>query len=182
MHWWIAGLRRFQDRMSSFGRITCLLAALFCSSPSDGIKEQIVLSNSPRRTDHRSPRPVCPEGAWSNGRYLDAEAAHFVRQHFRYAFESEFAARVIGDAGQAHISRHRGNVDDMPAPPLAHEWQHRLDHRDCPENVDVELTPHLLEGTLLKSPFVAVPCTVDKDVYRTNISFCLRNLGTDGCE
>src|SRR5260221_7375219 len=69
-----------------------------CSSPSDGIKEQIVPSNTLRRTDHRSPRPVGPEGGWSKCRYLDAEAAHFIRQHFRYAFKSEFAARVIGDA------------------------------------------------------------------------------------
>src|SRR5882757_3211082 len=163
MYWRIVGFHHFQDRASSFGRITCLLAALFCSNLSDGVKEQIVISDTPRRTDHRSPRPVGPEGTWSNCRYLDAEAAHFVRQHFRYAFESEFAARVIGDAGQAHISRHRGNVDDMPAPPLAHEWQHRLDHRDCPENVDVELTPHLVEWALLKSPFVAVSCAVDED-------------------
>jgi hypothetical protein len=63
-----------------------------------------------------------------------------------------------------------------------HEWQHCLDHRDCSEDVDVELTPHLFERTLLKSPFVAVSCTVDEDVYRTNISFGPCTLGTDGCE
>src|SRR5882724_3165233 len=70
----------------------------------------------------------------------------------------------------------------MPTAPLAHEWQHRLDHRDCPENVDVELTPHLVEWALLKSPFVAVSCAVDEDVYRTNISFGLCNRGGDSCE
>src|ERR1700719_3696549 len=70
----------------------------------------------------------------------------------------------------------------MPPAPLAHEWQHCLDHRDCSEDVDVELTPHLFERTLLKSPFVAVSCTVVEDVYRTNISFGPCNLGTDGCE
>src|SRR6267154_3620090 len=70
----------------------------------------------------------------------------------------------------------------MPAAPLTHEWQHRLDHRDCSENIDVELTPHLIEWTLLKSPFVAVSCAVDEDFYRTNISFGLRNRGTDGRE
>ena len=70
----------------------------------------------------------------------------------------------------------------MPTAPLAHEWQHRLDHRDCSENVDVELTPHLFERTLLKSPFVAVSGTVDEDVDRTNISFGPRNLETDGSE
>src|SRR6266850_1713981 len=70
----------------------------------------------------------------------------------------------------------------MPTAPLAHEWQHRLDHPDCSENVDVELTPHLFEWTLLKGPFVAVSCTVDEDVYRTEIYFGLLNLGADGCE
>src|SRR5712671_1269133 len=160
MHWWIVGFHRFQDRTSSFGGITCLLATLFCSSLSDGVKEQIVISNTPRRPDHRSPCPIGPEGAWSNCRYLDAETAHFMRQYFRYAFESEFAARVIGDARQPDISRHRSNVDDIPTAPLAHEWQHRLDHRDCSENVDVKLTPHLFEWTLLQSPLVAVSRTV----------------------
>src|SRR5258705_8668912 len=96
MHWWIVGFHRFQDRTSSFDRITCLLATLFCSSPSDGVKEQIVISNTPRRANHRSPGPVGPEGAWRNGRYLDAETTHFIRQRFRYAFKCEFAARVIG--------------------------------------------------------------------------------------
>src|SRR5260370_6612867 len=70
----------------------------------------------------------------------------------------------------------------MPTAPLAHEWQHRLDHRDCSENVDVKLAPHLFERALLKSPFVAVSRTVDKDVYRTSISFGQRNRGADGCE
>src|SRR5260221_1872553 len=60
--------------------------------------------------------------------------------------------------------------------------EHRLDHRDCSENVDVELTPYLFERTLLKSPFVAVSCTVDEDVYRTNIHFGLCDLKADGCE
>src|SRR5882762_7272993 len=99
MHRRVVGFHRFQDGTSSFGRITRLLAVLFFSSPSNGVKEQIVISNTPRRTDHRSPRPVGPEGAWSNCRYLDAEAAHFNRQHFGDALKSEFAARIIGDAG-----------------------------------------------------------------------------------
>src|SRR5258705_6580773 len=50
----------------------------------------------------------------------------------------------------------------MPTAPLAHEWQHRLDHRDCSENVDVELTPHLFEWTLLKSPFVPYPALLTR--------------------
>src|SRR6266481_7808007 len=70
----------------------------------------------------------------------------------------------------------------MPTPPLAHERQHRLDHRDCSKNIDVELTPHLFERALLKRPFMAVSCTVDEDVYRTNIPFDPCNRGTDGCE
>src|SRR6476646_6844703 len=70
----------------------------------------------------------------------------------------------------------------MPTAPLAHEWQHRLDHRDCSENIDVKLTPHLFEWTLLQSPLMAVSRTVDEDVYRTNIPFGLCNRGTDGCE
>src|SRR5258708_36243481 len=80
------------------------------------------------------------------------------------------------------MSRHRGNVDDMPAAPLAHEWQHRLDHGDGSENVDVELTSHLVAGSLLKSSFMAVSRTVDEDVYRTGLSIGLSNLGTDACE
>src|SRR6202521_268196 len=70
----------------------------------------------------------------------------------------------------------------MPTAPLAHEWQHCLDHRDCSENVDVELTPHLFEWTLLESPLVAVSCAVDEDVYRANIPFGPCNRGTDGSE
>ncbi len=155
------------------------MAAVFLPALAHRLEHGVVVGNRAAGTDHRASCPVGAEGPRRDGRDLDAKAADFLGQRFADAFERELAAVVISDAGQAHVAGHRRDIDDVATAPLAHGWQHGLDHGHRAEHVDLELAHQLGQRRLLQDALVAVARVVDEHVDRAPVLFDPAHGGLD---
>ena len=59
----------------------------------------------------------------------------------------------------------------MAPPPLPHAWQHRLDHRDGPEDIGGELALKSVHGRFFQHALMAITRIVHQHVDRTGPSF-----------
>ncbi len=167
--------RDAHDGFPGLGRVAQLVAAGLLPRFADGGEQLVVVVDGPLGAGHGPSGPVGTEGTGLDRRHVDAELRDLLAQRLQDPFQGELAAAVRGHAGYGHEPAHGGDGHQVAAAAAPHVGQRGPQGGHRPEDVDLELPPHLGQRRLLEGALQAVAGVGDDDVQGADVLFHLRD-------